>query len=248
MVKSAESAARVAPRFCPPGRGVRGSKDPATSDLVPSRRDRCRGGAISGVVVATAPRRSMISVVRSRTVGNTPASGGDSSPTSTVRPSQSMKSDVPRTCSTTQVAYAVCRVGPIHPPSIVGPGSGVVDHDRSGADRRAQLGEQQRAILGNRLGEAHHVADLERARRQPVARIRAAAGDEGGDPPRDPADRGEQHDATEHRHHGTSDRRSKFWYRHPHSVPEQCARATHRTHDRRRVGSRSRSANRVTTS
>ena len=223
MVKSAESAAHVAPRFCPAGSGRARVEGPCHLGPRPVKTRLVSRRSSQGVVVAAAPRRSMIRVVRSRTVGNTPASGGDSSPTSIVRPSQSMKSDVPRTCSTTQVASRSYRVGPIHPPPVVGPASGVVDHDRSGADRRAQLGEQQRAVLGDRLGEAHHVADLERARRQPVARIRAAAGDEGGDPPRDPADRGEQHDPTEHRHHGTSDRGSKFWYRHLHSVPRECA-------------------------
>ena len=66
---------------------------------------------------------------------------------------------------------AVGRVGPVHAPVVGGDVAGVVDHDRAGSDRGAELGEQQRPILGDRLGEALDVADRERARSESVGRL-----------------------------------------------------------------------------
>ena len=172
----------------------------------------------------------MISVRWFSTTGLTPDSGGESSDTSMVLPSQSTKSARPHDLFDRAARVAPGRVGVEDLPAPRGVVALMVEHQRSFAAGRVQPGEEDRAVLLDDLRGRLDRPDGERRRGEPLGGFDAVARDPRGDAPGDDAEHHEEGDASGDRRDGARPRRLELggpWsgsIRHPHSVPvrERC--------------------------
>ena len=105
---------------------------------------------------------------------------------------------------------AVRWVGPVHPPFAGGVIAGVMEHERALTGRGVQSGIEHRAGLLDGFGNARHVPDGERGRRESRRRFGAASRDPRRHPPRRSEDQQHHTEPAEHGEHRSTERRSRF--------------------------------------